>query len=161
VGRVQSAQPQTAANVATQAQARPQTIAQFAAEVPTSTAAQASGLRAASVETVSQPVLPATSIAAVPEPVFPAAPTDLALGETIGAALAGRKTVLAIAAYAAATALKTYNPALGATIDTVLPLIYALGGWGALGKLDKWVGALAKKPTEVIATPAALNVKLP
>jgi hypothetical protein len=138
--------PQIAAQ--TQAQSRPQTAAGLTTQVPNSTAPPAPALRAASIETASQPV-------------FPAAPTDMALGETIGTALAGRKTVLAMAAYAAATALKIYNPALGATVDTIMPLIYALGGWGALGKLDKWVGALAKKPTEVVATPAMVDVKLP
>ena len=95
------------------------------------------------------------------QPAFPATPTDLALGETIGTPLAGRKTVIAMIAYAVATALKAYNPALGATIDTIMPLIYALGGWGALGKLDKWVGALAKKPTEILAAPGTVDVKLP
>jgi lysozyme family protein len=147
--------------IAAQAQIRPQTAAELAVETPISTTAQAPALRAASIETPSQPVFPVAAADTAREPVFPAAPTDLALGTTIGAALAGRKTVLAMAAYAAATALKTYNPALGATIDTIMPVIYALGGWGALGKLDKWVGALAKKPTEVLATPAAVDVKLP
>ena len=100
------------------------------------------------------------SIETVPQPAFPAAPTDMALGETIGSALAGRKTVLAMLAYAAAMGLKTYNPALGVTIDTVMPLIYALGGWGVVGKIDKWFGAITKKDTPVVTAPAALNVKL-
>ena len=76
----------------------------------------------------------------------------MALGETIGSALAGRKTVLAMLAYAAATGLKTYNPALGATIDTIMPLIYALGGWGVVGKIDKWVGAVTGRQAPVVAT---------
>jgi len=94
----------------------------------------------------------AASIEAVAQPAFAAAPTDMALGETIGSALAGRKTVLAMLAYAAALALKTYNPALGATIDTIMPLIYALGGWGVVGKIDKWLGALTGKQAPVVAT---------
>jgi len=94
-----------------------------------------------------------------PEPALPAAPTDMALGETVGSALAGRKTVLAMLAYAAAMGLKTYNPALGSTIDTIMPLIYALGGWGVVGKIDKWLGALAKKETPVPETAAAVEVK--
>jgi hypothetical protein len=80
---------------------------------------------------------------------------NMALDETIGCG--GTKTVLAM--LAAAMGLKTYNPALGLTIHTIMPLICALGGWGVLGKIDKWLGALAKKETPILATPAAVNVK--
>jgi len=133
-----------------QSQFRPQTAADAAAQNPK---------RAVADATAQPRALRAALIEKGPQPALPAAPTDMALGETIGSALAGRKTVLAMLAYAAAMGLKTYNPALGSTIDTIMPLIYALGGWGVVGKIDKWLGALAKKETPVLATPAAVDVK--
>src|SRR5499426_2810735 len=122
---------------------------QFRSQTATDPAAQAPG---GSGPAVQPPVLPAAASEKAAQPVFLAAPTDMALGETIGSALAGRKTVLAMLAYAAAMGLKTYNPALGATIYTIMPLIYALGGWGVVGKIDKWLGALTGKQAPVVAT---------
>jgi len=129
---------------------------QFRSQTATDPAAQAPG---GSGPAVQPPVLPAAASEKAAQPVFLAAPTDMALGETIGSALAGRKTVLAMLAYAAAMGLKTYNPALGAAVDTILPLIYALGGWGVVGKVDKWMGALTRQAGEIPTAPAAVAVK--
>src|SRR5215475_1370179 len=128
----------------------PQLVTQ--AQLQTRTAS-AQAMDASVPDPAAQPLVSrGVSTEAVTQPAFAAAPPDMALGETIGSALAGRKTVLAMLAYAGALALKPYSPALGTTIDTIMPLIYALGGWGVVGKIDKWLGALTGKQAPVVAT---------
>ncbi len=76
-------------------------------------------------------------------------PVNAALGETVGGALDGKKTVLGTVGLLATTLLPQLGalfpslaPLAGAIQDaapTLLPLAAALTGWGVLGKIDKWM----------------------
>ena len=82
-------------------------------------------------------------------------PVNAALGETVGNALDGKKTVIGIAALVVSIFLPQLAPLTTFLTDTVvagdgkmavstvqnvlMPLASLFTGWGALGKIDKWI----------------------
>lgn len=75
-------------------------------------------------------------------------PVNAALGQTVGKALDGKKTVLGIGALLISiflpqlAPLTTFLTGEGAVSDTqsiLTPLATLFTGWGALGKIDKWM----------------------
>lgn len=82
-------------------------------------------------------------------------PVNAALGETVGKALDGKKTVIGIVALVASVFLPQLAPLTTFLTDTVVagdgkmavstvqnvltPLASLFTGWGALGKIDKWM----------------------
>lgn len=89
-------------------------------------------------------------------------PVNRALGETIGKALNGKKTVIGIAGLLVSMFLPQLAPlttfltntapvdgalidpdtakiAVGAVQDKLMPLASIIAGWGGLGKIDKWM----------------------
>jgi putative chitinase len=76
-------------------------------------------------------------------------PVNAALGETIGKALDGKKTVIGTLGMLAATLVPALGPAIPAlapvaaivakAAPVLLPVASALAGWGVLGKIDKWM----------------------
>ncbi|MEO0327392.1 MAG: M15 family metallopeptidase [Pseudomonadota bacterium] len=81
-------------------------------------------------------------------------PVNAALGDTVGKALNGRKTVFGVIALIASVFLPQFAPVISAvsgvadatattgaasTQSILTPLAALLTGWGALGKIDKWM----------------------
>ena len=87
--------------------------------------------------------------AGIVKPAAGLTPVNAALGETVGKALDGKKTVIGTVAMLATTLLPAIAPAIpalapvagavSAAAPVVIPIASALTGWGVLGKLDKWM----------------------
>lgn len=104
-------------------------------------------------------VLKALESSGVIQPGSGLTPVNAALGETIGKALDGKKTVIGTLGMLATTLVPALGPAIPAlapiaeivknAAPVILPIASALAGWGVLGKIDKWMhqplGALFAK----------------
>jgi lysozyme family protein len=89
-----------------------------------------------------------TASPAKPDTKPPLTPVNAALGQTVGTALDGKKTILGTIGVLATTLIPALVPiipglapvatAVSTAAPIILPIVSALTGWGVLGKIDKW-----------------------
>ncbi len=138
---------------------RDQAIAAILGAIPGSTPLGKS-IKSLSPEAVAA-VLTAFERAGVITPADGLTPVNAALGQTVGKALDGKKTVLGTIGMLATTMLPAaakFIPGLAPVVGAVeaaapviVPIASALAGWGVLGKIDKWLHKPVNKSFKSVA----------